>query len=234
MKLLEKKTLQTEINGQRKTQIDEGVKLAQKIDELRRLLATEEERHRSTLFQMKEERMRTITGLDEGISAKKKELVEIEKQREELIKPLDEKWEEVKLEEEKILTLKEEIRNLRLLASQNEKQTEDALKKVERKLQILTDKENETNKSLKEARELKENSARVYSLSFFRAEEKGKELDERDRKATRLQEENEVTRKANENIKGILLRKEKQLEDKERAINDKYETLQRTNERLKK
>ena len=102
MKLLDKKTVGTQVAGQRKKHIDEGVMIAGKIDNLRQTLGSLEQAHRKKLDSMYQEERNVLTGLEQGIEAKKRELVEIEERRQKALEPLDTLWEVYREERKKL------------------------------------------------------------------------------------------------------------------------------------
>lgn len=109
MKLLDPRTINTNLTSQRKVDIDQGLSLARKIDTLRDTLAEEEKK----LIHFREV---TVKEVSEQINSKIKErdILEAEnevhrKTRAKLLKPLDEEWMIVKQEKEQIDLEKKKI-----------------------------------------------------------------------------------------------------------------------------
>lgn len=116
MQLLDKHTIQIQKGIERKIEIDEGAKLAAKIDSLRKILLTEEKR----LSQYRETTVNAIQAeiseLTNTISLLKNQINELELQKKNLLVPLDEKWDEVRnteksLEERKTHVEKQALEN---------------------------------------------------------------------------------------------------------------------------
>ncbi len=99
MKLLKRATLNTQIQNQRREQINEGVSVAKRVDELRLKLGSLQQQESEFLGGMKSRLEEATLGLSQGIEAKKRELVEIEKERQKLVAPLDDAWEQVRAKE---------------------------------------------------------------------------------------------------------------------------------------
>lgn len=100
MKLLTKQEISTSKAKERKMEIDEGVKLAKRVDSLREKSAEEEVRlskfRTESLNKLHKDIDGTMAELDEWV----RKVDEAKAQREYLLKPLDEKWDELHQKEE--------------------------------------------------------------------------------------------------------------------------------------
>lgn len=148
MKLLPpKKEIDKEKAQERKREIDDGMRLAQRVDALRRAKDEEEKG-------LKEYRLNALKAVQYDIDQRIEELNNLDKQikecyvtREELLKPLDREWAEInlvkaelaeeksfiylsveslKIEEGKINSEKEKVSKIIAKAKENEKETEKA------------------------------------------------------------------------------------------------------------
>ena len=102
MRLMPKSAVTKANADAKRKEIDEGLKLAKRVDGLRKTVASEEqslEKFRaSTVANIKAE----ITPLEEKRDSLKKEVEELQRTRAELLLPLDEAWEEVELKQKEI------------------------------------------------------------------------------------------------------------------------------------
>ena len=233
MKLLKKSVLNNEMATQRKQQIDEGISLAQKIDTLRQTLGRLESQHSAFLSKVKTDLENTTSDLQREIDSKRAEIDELEKQREQLLKPLDVEWE--KLEKEKTL-----VQSLKESAEKKISESDDKDKKAEEKFANAREiflraerKEGEADMRLESSIENEEKS----KLHLSTSEEKLANIESYC--AEKIQESlsRDVTIAAREReldiLQDSLSRKEQELKDKERLVDDKYATLQRTINRTK-
>lgn len=234
MRLLNKKTVATEQARERKTQIDEGLKLATKIDALRRSDAEVEVQHNKFVSGMKAELESQTIGLSDGIKAKKEELVEIEAERQKLLEPLTAKWEEVTAKEKQVDTLLAQAQQDALLAEKS-KDKYSVLEKKMKDSQALTKvREREVTKlylrtqiGLDEAEQIRMESATEAQKQEASFSLRRVALDNQERT-------NNFDFVANGNMRAILDEREIELNMREKEINDKYATLERTINRTQK
>lgn len=109
MRLLDKKTVNTVMAGQRKSQIDEGVTIARKIDALRQDLSSLEKQRDDFLSSSTTALKDKTEKLNDEIFYKEKIVRELEEQRKKLLEPLTIKWDEVAEEEDRLIAYKEEL-----------------------------------------------------------------------------------------------------------------------------
>lgn len=233
MKLLDKKVIVQQKAQERKLEIDEGVKLATKIDTLRKTYSEEEKK----LSDFRRESLKGIKSeLDEIVSqikTKKQDLLVLEKQSTELRKPLDIEWQTLhkeKLELEKkqeLLTrqISEFLENERL---QNKRKEELDLDESR-----LEDLKKTTNQTFEDARSEKLQADWILHMATVEStkligQANARLEDSVSREMKVASEERDII-----NQKKILDQREEALDKKERAINDKYQTLLRTINRTK-
>lgn len=228
MKLLSKSTIASDQARQRKAQIDEGLGLASRVDALRRTLAELEKQHSTYIAGMKQELEEQTQWLVDSIRDKKKEISDLESQRAALLVPLDAKWAEVN----------EKSRNLDSLVATATK-TNILLSRGKEKYDLLVKKSKDSfSRTRVKERELSKVYAKAEDALVEAEEMRNKsetELDnQRELTATKLvelydqQRVNAFDSVANENQKRLLDEREIELDMRERAIDDKYATLERT------
>lgn len=232
MKLLAKQQLQDDLSLQKKMEIDQGVVIARKVDVLRETYATLEKQYNDFMVHSKEERNRILGELDYDINEKNKLLKGLDEQRKLLLKPLDDEWAKLK-EEQKEHTLNIEGLSLK----QNElSKKEEGIKKEEERL----GKEGGTIKDIQlstahdrdravEARRKGEQVLEEANRFLVKTKE---DLSESERVLSLKEKDNNTWASALDRREKLLQIKEQQLSDKERFVNDKYQTMLRTQQRL--
>lgn len=145
----------------RRKDIDEGAKLAKRIDGLRETLADEEaslEKFRvATTANIKAE----IAPLEEKLGGLKKEVGELERTRAQLLIPLDAEWEKVEAEKAIIEQQKHDVGEIQKQAEQDKSEAAELLKTAQQKAQQATYNEEETERTLGKARQDRTDAART-------------------------------------------------------------------------
>ncbi len=233
MKLLDKKRILADENLQKKQQIDEGVRLARKVDLLREELMSLESQHKSFLERSKSELDKTLGPLIERKAQLEKEIKQGETKILELRKPLDKEWSILHKEKEKI----EEKINLLHSKEADLSKRNDEISVKEKKLKVretnITALEEDTTKLNKDASDLKKEAKAINAKAKKEHSEQVANFDKENTLLASKQKQVEIDAKENARIKAIQDKKEKHLNDRERAINDKYQTLLRTIELTK-
>lgn len=234
MKLLDKKSIATQVANQRKGQIDEGIALAQKIDKLRATHSSLEQQHNEYVAKMKEILETQLRGLEEGIQAKKKELVIIEEERQKLLEPLDQAWDEYHEHETNLKVLEEELYEKRtqltlynqdlderrLSIEEDEERIESLKDELNRQTEKVTQTSLEAQNTLLEARK---EEARIMS-----------QLEQKQKDIFGLEESVKV-RERELNIKETHLKKEqKNITKIKLQLEDQRKTLERAMKRYDK
>lgn len=102
MKLMPKSEVEKAKSAEQKQAVDEGMKLARRIDNLREIAASEEvslENFRRTTVERIHEEISTETGKRDALRT---EVATLERRRKEAIKPLDEEWEALRVAKEEL------------------------------------------------------------------------------------------------------------------------------------
>lgn len=228
MKLLSKNEITQKKGTERREEIEQGVTLARKVDALRELAAKEE----SNLSKFRTETLKRIKEEIGTLSSQKQslldEIYELTEQRKILLVPLDAEWEKVRTEASRLAIYKDEV-------LKHEDQVFSETLRLEKLEESLRDEEDRIQES-------KENSKKMESeaLLMYRSAEKAlsdaqstktefetqcgiRHRDLLSKEANLAVRERQVTIKMEYNDK-----REIELNNRERAINDKYETLLRT------
>lgn len=130
MKLADPRTIQSNINAQRKIDIDQGITLARKVDTLREQIANEENRLNLIRDGMTKEVNAQIQTLITDKTVLEEDIERLNITRALLLKPLDDEWELVKEEKEHIEIARDEIDMFRSEVEKQLKETKLKLKKI--------------------------------------------------------------------------------------------------------
>lgn len=125
MKLLKKSVIANELAEQRKTQIDEGLSIARKVDTLRNTLASLQKQQADFLNGMQAELEKRTRHLLDEIATREQIVISLEERRQKLLIPLTAEWEKIKMAQREVLFDKELIRKgLEKLADKERKSEE--------------------------------------------------------------------------------------------------------------
>lgn len=234
MRLLKKSEIDSAKAGDRKRDIDEGSKLAKRVDALREAQATEE-------ASLEKFRRETIAHINEEIISKtyerdslSKEVYDLEDRKKIALLPLDSEWLEVKAKQDELTEYAQKLNQEKLMLIQSKKDfdIEEDKQKVEKRR--ISDERNRSIKSLTETETNREESVKVLTKNKRVLEETEELLRREERKA-------KAKEKALQSAEVILRQKEKKLEEREKDINnqniflaDQRKTLERAFNRLKK
>lgn len=234
MELLDKKQIVQQKSQERKTEIDQGVLLAKKIDALRETYAKEEQK----LSLFRSENLKHVKKELDVLTEKKREyqseIKALEKRCEELKKPLDAEWEELSKAQNSLEKLESEYR-----IKISDFLTKERLQKErEKEIQIEESRIRDLRDSITKSVIVSERDRKVASEVLDSAKTlSGNMIQEAQvRLDSSVSREMEVAARERDiiNSKKVLDRRESELDSRERAINDKYQTLLRSIKRLNK
>lgn len=232
VRLLPKSEIDKRKAEQQRQEITEGLKVANRVDTLREIRASEE-----TAFE--KWKKDTISLIQSEINAKYSErdalageIMVLESERKSLQEPLDAEWTKVESSKEEVNRLGGILRKREFDLNQKEgdvlereRQIPVEEKRIEtlnlRASQNLLKSESIASQTKKESEEL----IRGASLKLAEAEIRDKELTERERIS--IEQSNQLSEKETN-----LLKREQELRDGQRTLQDKYATLARTMNRL--
>lgn len=150
---------------ERKQEIDAGISLAKRVDELRRLKDEEERRlnewRDNTLKIVRKE----VNDVIEQKNNLKGELETLRDERKELLKPLNKEWEEINKVKERLSKEKENIYILKEQLEVEEEKIDKEKEKVSKIVSQITQKENETEKTKQNILTLKELAQKEYEIA---------------------------------------------------------------------
>ena len=233
MKLLDKQTIVTLKGTERKREVDEAVKLAKKVDYLRQTAAQEEAnlakfRHES-IQKVKDEIASLIEEKDILIG----EVGVLEYQKEQLQEPLDDEWDRVKEESTVIDNRIEELEIAQAGLNLKEKEIQIKLDALKTESERIKDLKLQTLTALSEAEEREQKATEILVETKQMRYQTLEELNKRIQSTSLKEAEVEANKRDLDNRKKILDDKEIELKHTERAINDKYRTLERILARTK-
>lgn len=233
MKLLEKRTVNVQVQAQKKSQIDEGMAIATRVDTLRRTLGDLEAQQAIFLSGMENELRKKTQPLHQELSELTREVADLKEQRKKLLEPLNEEWSKVR-EQMAVVQGKEIYLDERLqLFSEQE-----AGRKLREK------------KSVDEARRLEvESNASAELFSQAKKEYARAETVSRGTDALRASAQEDIAERSHEfdiregqiaarereiSMQNDFIESEKKrLKDVERVLNDRAGTLDRAFKRIK-
>lgn len=231
-RLLDKRLITAEVAGQKKAQIDQGIAIAKKVDALRDTFSEEEKKLELLRVITTKKVQEEIDTLLQSREALKRDLVRIMEERKRAQEPLDALKQAL---DEREVTISSKEVSLLQRASGIEKEEHEA---DEREKQVALDEERV--KHLKTSAELKLEKA--DSVLKDAIEDAG---ESRNTAQINLTESELIFKRAEQklhevqNYKELLERKEKNLDDRqstidirERALRDRYNTLERTIKRF--
>jgi len=232
MKLLPKKQVSAELASQRKREIDIGLELAEKVDALREAAATEEKklfdfRSQSIANAQKEidTKIAEKDALDLDIRRRKEELAELQK-------PLDAKWDEVNKAANKLAASENDLASRLQTFAAKDSQKDAELQDIERRKRKIAMAEEATNKHLLEAEqklrhahETQDNLVSQALLTLSTAKSKESSISIRELEVRRAEQEIDERW-------GLVEEKEKDLAERERALQDKYQALTQAQKHL--
>ncbi len=234
MRLQSKKKIDLDRANEARKQIDEGVKIAQKVDILRETLANLERQYATFIPNIQAELEKATIELKTQKNGLENEIVKLKQERAELRKPLDHEWAVLAEDVATLHTEKEQFKLQQYELSEKEKGNQEREKQIAQAEISLRSREEsidrvscETSDLNDQARKQREDQQREYDLHRQDMSEGTKKLNLR---------EKELLAQANYNDyqKDILDKREKDLNIREKQVDDKYQTLLRTINRLNK
>lgn len=228
MRLLDKNTVVRQQAQEHKLEIDEGLKLAQKIDLLRKTASEEEKKLADFRIGSLTAIQNELKPLNDKKASLENDVKDLEKKREKLKEPLDNEWARLEDEKKNLEKDKEEltrkVSNFLQEAVKQDKR-DKAIKVEEERLEEIRIQANKMAVSALSDRDI---AKELLNKAKAEAEEVFKECESK--KAELISREMIIAGQERGiiNTKALLSRREKELDLQERAIKDKYDTLLRT------
>lgn len=232
MKLFDKKTISNTLASQRKTQIEEGLSLAKKIDALRETLASLEAQQSAFIAGMKSELDRETKELSHERSILKQEVATLKEQRTQLQIPLDSKWNELHEREEAIFSHEEKLRNDRDVFARIVSDNTELSRQIEIEKGRAAEFSHSASENLVRSEEILEKAEERSNILRKKAKAIVELAEVRDeesvvREKRSLQEEQRLILREE-----ILQKRETKVSDDERRLKDRYDTLLKTTKRI--
>lgn len=231
IKLLNKSEINTKKSLDRKREVDEGVKLAKRVDTLREVHAQEE----ASLEKFRVETVRVIneeiSTTAEKLDVLKKEVKELEEKKAEALKPLTEEWEKLEAEKDVIVADQEILTKKESDFREAEKQLDIRTKSLEDEEKRIESNRERADKLLLDASEKNEKAKTFLTLS---EEKMAKADDYANKKSADIMEaENRIMSKEEKlNAREKMLNeREAELNDRDRLLKSQYEQLLVTKKR---
>lgn len=234
MNLRPKSKVNIELANERKAQIDEGVRIAKKVDDLRRTLSDLELQHSTFVSGMEKELKNKTLPLIEKIESLKNEIRSLEEKRKELLKPITKELSELGVEKEKI---KEEYKLLDKVSQetdQKKKFIEEKAVKVKDMYSKAKIREIELSKAYLEIDNNRRETAEILIKTKDYKDEQYGLIAEEWKKVEIKANENTITLLSISNEREQIEIEKKFISEEKIRLADQRKTLERAMSRLKK
>lgn len=218
--------------NQRKIEIDNGVALARQIDSLRSTFAQERIAHETWKKSSIETLNRQLEGLQDGIDAKKREIVDLDEQRRKLLEPLNKEWENVNAEKENVRELRLELFLDQERHKENVNLLENSQNEIVKALKRAKQNEDKTEKALINVEELEESKQQAYRQSLEYTNNQKLYHQSRQQDIENLAREYEVALKTIEIREQEVKDKESELLERELLLKDRIAMHERNLTRI--
>lgn len=227
MQLLKKSAVQGELAQQRKQLIDEGVKIASKVDLLRQTLADLEVQQAQFVEKSRMELEAQTKTLFNEVVYRKQEIESLEEQKRLLLIPLDEEWNKVQEKTKEVDSLAidliskiEKLESKERLVEEKNTDAKNTLYRInvrERELIKLYDNEKIKESEINER--VNETIARQDEIEKY-FENKNSELLSREAVIAVKERENQIAKEKNEEERQDIINIKIQLEDQRLTLED--------------
>lgn len=231
MKLMKKAEVNTQAQELKRQQISEGTELVQRIDALRKAHTELTEQQKQFVEKAKEELIRETTELYGQRELLKADVVSLTAIRAELQRPLDEEWKKLK-DAQRIFEKKStEVSDKDEELDAKERALEVKEARIDITIERAEKAQIEAEKREKESETMLIESENILKNSKNRREEIDAQIADRMSEAGIKENEIEFNRQGVEQLIKLNNMREKDLDERERKIDDKYKTLLRTEKR---
>lgn len=233
MKLLSKSDIATAKAKDKRREIDEGLKIAQRVDSLRETQAMEE----AALTKFRKETLIAINQEIVSETRKKNELLkevsDLEDRKREALKPLDEAWNAVRAKEEELTEYAHQLHQDREILSQAEKDHEIEVELLKVEKSRVSDERDRSIKSLANAEAFREENRLILSQNRNILEESKLVLKDAQKKAKLKEQAIHVAELRLKERERIIQEKEKDIINQNIFLADQRKTLERALNRIK-
>lgn len=232
MILPKRQELDKEKAKERKREIDNGMNLARQVDDLRQTLAQEKLLHENWLASTREQVSKILASFDEEKHVKKHELDELAEARKKLIEPLDSEWKELEKEQELFAKVKIELISREEGLEKREQTVIENEKFITKSLEEIDVAKQESIQETKESKRLKDLALNEYATSRHLGKRQWEDYEQKMAGLKQLDKQYKVALTTIEIREKQVDEKEVDLANRERALTDRYATLERTMKRL--
>lgn len=233
MKLLDKKTVNTVMAGERKSQIDEGVTLAKKIDALRQTLSSLQQQHQEFVNGMSEGLRKQTETLQFEIDSKRMVLCDLEEERMRLLEPLTNAWNDYKEKERELNISKEEYHQKRAYLTIYQQELDERQKKLIPEEDRLIDMAKQVQKQADKAVSSSIEAQKILSKAESYDETVRESLDVKKKELVKRETEIAVKERDIELEKNFIEKEKKDIIKIKAQLKDQRDTLERAMKRLK-
>lgn len=233
MKLLDKKTIAQQKSLEKKQEIDEGLKLARRIDVLRDTSSKEETRLAKFRIESLKQTKKEIDELIVERERIRKEVLQAEEERRIARLPLDNEWQSLKDRRSELGSIADTILTKAQELLIEERAITDRRKYLTIDEERIADNKRESLKMILEAqenvngsREVLEYARKAREIGDHNLSERSKILDRREAKIAVREREADITEEQ-------FKTKDEEIIRREILVNDRYATLLRSEQRLK-
>ncbi len=233
MQLLEKRQIDGLKAKERQQEIQEGKKLAEKVDALREL-ASREQTNLSKFTEESVAHLKAEIGtLIDDKEALKTEIRELELQKSIAQVPLDNKWAEFHEKQSELESLGIELHEKQRQITQKEAEADKRLRDLSVESSRVSDEHARISEVLSQTDRLKKEADTTVQDARNQAATVHLTAEFRDNTSRDRENRLNISEKSLKESEEAIHIHTKDLEDRERALQDKYETLIRTQERIK-
>lgn len=228
MELLKKSEIFAQKIKERRIEIDEGAKLAQRIDSLRSTAARESEKLRKFRDESLAQTKKEIDALISKKAVVQRELEVLEENKRIALLPLDKEKKDLEALREEVTAFKAKVSQQQVFVNEDKRQLRLKNLRLDESDKKTKERLSQAEDSFKKAKELEEENRKVLALSKENLNindteitERNKSIDSKEALVLSKERECEIRTK-------ILDDKEKELNLFDQQLKDRYQTLLRT------
>lgn len=230
MKILKKSEANAEAARLKRQQIDEGMELAQRIDGLRRTRAEVEAQHAEYAKGLRASLEREIAPLVETRNELQVQVSAARRELEKLRVPLDGEWASARAQRTQLESDRTDLDAREIAVSNSEELVRTESKAVADERRAVSQLRAEADSELAVASDAKGEAYRILKNAKVASEASSEAMLKRERAVSESETRVALREADAQNREDSIYKRNKALDDRERFINDKYQTLLRTQE----
>lgn len=232
MKLQPKRSVAADLATQKKSQIDEGVRLASKIDILRETVVKEE----GTLERFRKETTKRvqieIDALIRDRDSLKSEVIGLNRQKAEALVPLDLEWDRLRQGQIQLFKDKEHLKDISDGLDEEKRCLAQNKRDMEVETGRITDLKRVASENLVQSEKALESAHKEASRARDRAQTILKSAELREKLVEERETKTEALEASFSGREKKLLKYEQSLIDREKLLKDNYQTLERAKKEI--